>query len=128
MGIHTLPGESMPASLQCDWISVACPIVSVLIQPVPAVSHEIGVKADDHLPIRRLLFSDPVKYCAESSFTAPCEHTLLCEEFILNWLPFLHKQLLDPIYIVFFRLGRICEIIIFKNVKVFFPPLILYIF
>lgn len=97
MGVHALLGESMPASLQCDWISVACSVVAILIQPVPAVSHEIGVKADDHLPIGRLLFPDPVKYCAESSFTAACEQAQLCEKFILNFLPFFHKQLLDPI-------------------------------
>lgn len=78
MGIHTLPGEAVPASLQCDWITVARSVVSVLIQPVPVVSHEIGVKADDNLPIGRLLFSDPVKYCVESSVAAPCEQTLLC--------------------------------------------------
>lgn len=106
MGIHTLPGESMPASLQCDWIAVACSVISVLIQPVPAVSHKIGVKADDYLPIGCLLFSDPVKHCAKSSFTASCEQTLLCEKFNLNGPPFLHKQLLDPIYLVFCDCGK----------------------
>ncbi len=69
--IHSLHGNSTPANLQRNWISKACSVISVLIQPVPAVSHEIGVKADDHLPVGRLLLSYPIKYCAESTFAAP---------------------------------------------------------
>lgn len=73
--IHSFTGNPTPASLQCHWISKACSVISVLIQPVPAVSHKIGVKADHHLPIGRLLLSDPIKYCVESTFTAPWVQT-----------------------------------------------------
>lgn len=73
--VHALFGEAVPADLQRDRVAVACSVVSVLIQPVPAVPHEIGVKADDHLPVGRLLFPDPIKHGAESSFTAPFDRT-----------------------------------------------------
>lgn len=68
--IHSVHGNSTPANLQSNRIPKARSVISVLIQPVPAVSHKVGVKADDHLPIGRLLLSDPIKHCAESSFTA----------------------------------------------------------
>lgn len=71
ISIHSVHGNATPANLQRDWISIACSVVPVLIQPVPAVSYEIGVKADDHLPVGCLLLSDPIKYCVESTFTAP---------------------------------------------------------
>lgn len=71
--IHSARGNSTPADLHCDWVSIAGPVVPVLIQPVPAVSHEVGVKADDHLPVGRLLLPDPIKDGAESSLTAPCD-------------------------------------------------------
>lgn len=68
--IHSVTGNSTPASLQDDWIAEARSVISVLVQPVPAVPHEIGVKADDHLPVGRLLLSDPVKCCVETTLTA----------------------------------------------------------
>lgn len=70
ISIHSVHGNSTPANLQCNWISIARSVISVLIQPVPAVSQEIGVKADDHLPIGCLLLSNPIKCCVELTFTS----------------------------------------------------------
>lgn len=71
MRIHSIHGNSTPADLQCNWVSKACSVIPVLIQPVPAVSDEIGVKADNHLPIGCFFLSDPIKYSVESTLTAP---------------------------------------------------------
>lgn len=70
MCIYSIHWDPMPASLQRNWITITRSIISVLIQPVPAISHEIGVKADHHLPIGCPLLSDPIKHRVEPTFTA----------------------------------------------------------
>lgn len=73
--INSVHGDPAPANLQCNRISKACSVFPVLIEPVPAISKEIGVKADDHLPIGRPLLPDPIKHRVESTFTAPWVQT-----------------------------------------------------
>lgn len=68
--IHPISGDSTPADLQRHRVSVSSAVVPVLVQPVPAVPHEVGVEADDHLAVGRLLFPDPVENGAELTFTA----------------------------------------------------------
>lgn len=68
--IDAIRGDSTPANLQRHRVTESSAVVPVLIQPVPAVPHEVGVEADDHLTIGRLLLPDPVEYSAESTFTA----------------------------------------------------------
>lgn len=70
--IHSIHRNPAPADLQGNWVSIARSVIFVLIQPVPSVSHEVGVKAYDDLPIGCLLLSDPVKHCVESTFTVTC--------------------------------------------------------
>lgn len=73
--IHSIHGDPPPAGLQGHWVSIACAVTLVIIQPVPAVPHEVRVKADDRLSIGGLLLSDPIKSCVESALTAPWVQT-----------------------------------------------------
>lgn len=46
MRVHAILGEPMPADRQRDRVAIAGSVVSVLVQPVPAISHEVCVEAD----------------------------------------------------------------------------------
>ena len=67
--IYAVHGDPTPAGLQSHWVAVTCPVSSVLIQPVPAISHEVGVEAYGHLPVGRLLLPDPIEHCVEPTST-----------------------------------------------------------
>lgn len=69
-GIDAISRDSTPANLQRHRVTVSSAVVPVLVQPVPAIPHEVGVEADDHLAIGRLLLADPVEHGAESPFAA----------------------------------------------------------
>lgn len=76
MCISSIRGDPMPASLQGNGVPVTRSVIPVLVQPVPAVSHEIGVKADHHLPIGCLLLSYPIEHCVERAFAGSwCQNT-----------------------------------------------------
>lgn len=83
MSIHSIIGKPMPAGLQRDRVTITGSVVPVLVQPVPAISHEVGVEADQHLPVRRLLLSDPVKHSVEAALTASWSQTQTSEEAVL---------------------------------------------
>lgn len=68
--VHATGGDSTPADLQCHRVPISSAVVPVLIQPVPAIPHEVGVEADDHLAVGRLLLPHPVENGAEWTFTA----------------------------------------------------------
>lgn len=67
VGIHTGRRESVPPNLHGHGISVTGSVAAVLIEPVPAVTHEVGAKAHDHFTVRRSLLPDPIKRGAEAT-------------------------------------------------------------
>lgn len=67
--IHPVRRYPTPTSLKGHGITVTCAVISVLVQPVPTVSHEIGVEANGDFPVRRSFFPDPVKNSVEPTFT-----------------------------------------------------------
>lgn len=85
MCINTIAGKAMPADLQRNRIAVTRSVVSVLIQPVPAVPHEVRVEADDQISVRRLLLSDPVKHRVESTFTCTWNETVCFPVTLFLW-------------------------------------------
>lgn len=92
--INTITWKAMPADLQCNRIAITRSVVSVLVQPVPAVPHEVRVEADDQISIRRLLLSDPVKHGVESTFTRTWNKTIC---FSVSSFPWISSVCVDPV-------------------------------
>lgn len=68
--IHATGWDALPPHLDGYRVPVAGAIVAVLVQPVQAIAHEVGVEADPDLPIGSPLLPDPVKHGAEATLTA----------------------------------------------------------
>lgn len=69
VSVHAARGQPMPAHLHRHRIPEPRPVITVLIEPVPAVTHEVGVKTHHHLAVRCLLLPDPIKHGAEATLT-----------------------------------------------------------
>lgn len=85
VSVHAAGGQPVPAHLHRHRIPVPRPVITVLIEPVPAVTHEVGVKTHHHLAIRRLFLPDPIKHGAEATLTHTWQtkHTQNCLYFYL---------------------------------------------
>lgn len=68
--VHAIGRYAMPSHLDSYRVTVARAVLPVLIQPVQAISHEVRVEADPHLPIGGPFLPDPIKHCAEAPITA----------------------------------------------------------
>lgn len=59
--VYVLGWDSLPACDDADGVPVACPVVPVLVEPVPAVAEKVRAKPQQRRPAVVFLSADPVK-------------------------------------------------------------------
>lgn len=67
-GVYVLGGDALPAGDDADGVPVACPVVPVFIQPVPAVAEKVGAEPQRPGPAMVVLSANPVERSVKRAF------------------------------------------------------------